>query len=126
MIQKRVFPGMREIFGSGLLGPCLSALSGTIQKQTGSPFVSNISWIGGSLIISVPLAVADRWWDVESAAERKPRKMNNPNNPGPRRKGKAAIAIVIIVGIIIAIVFVGSNIGHFKTLKDQERSAEKG
>jgi hypothetical protein len=42
------------------------------------------------------------------------------HRPPPRGAGKAAIIVVTIVGLMVLAIFVGFNIYHAKTLKDEQ------
>lgn len=46
--------------------------------------------------------------------------MTQSHRPPPRGAGKAAIIVVVIVGLMILAIFVGFNLYHAKTLKDEQ------
>lgn len=42
--------------------------------------------------------------------------------PSPRRRARAGAVVVLIVMLIIAVLFVGRNIGHYRELQEQHET----
>ncbi|AOH85063.1 hypothetical protein AWL63_14970 [Sphingomonas panacis] len=43
------------------------------------------------------------------------------DQPPPRKAGKAAMIVVAIVAVLIVVVFIGLNVSHYTSLKNQQQ-----
>ena len=51
-------------------------------------------------------------------AGEKPGKAARDAHPGPKRKGRAGIVVVVVLFVVIAVIFVARNIEHAQELEE--------